>query len=70
MEFQLGITEIKPALAERWQVSDDGKIYTFYLCKGVKWHTSKNFKPSRELNADDVIYICFHAVKRSQSSIP
>ncbi|MDR5609759.1 dipeptide ABC transporter periplasmic-binding protein DppA [Arsenophonus sp.] len=56
VEFQLGTTEIKPALAERWQVSDDGKVYTFYLRKGVKWHTSKNFKPSREFNADDVIY--------------
>jgi ABC-type dipeptide transport system, periplasmic component len=31
--------------------------YTFNLRKGVKWHsTSKSFKPTRDFNADDVMF--------------
>lgn len=56
VEFKLGTTEIIPGLAESWDVSDDGKVYTFHLRKGVDWHTSKTFKPTRQFNADDVIY--------------
>ena len=45
-----------PALAESWEVSDDGLEYTFNLRKGVKFHTTKGFTPSRDFNADDVIF--------------
>jgi len=31
-------------LAERWEISPDGKIYTFYLKRGVKFHHGKPFK--------------------------
>ncbi|MFH1484650.1 MAG: ABC transporter substrate-binding protein [Chloroflexota bacterium] len=30
-------------LAERWEASPDGKVYTFYLHKNVKWHDGKPF---------------------------
>ncbi len=55
-EFKRGTTEIGPALAEKWDISADGTEYTFYLRKGVKFHTTKNFTPSRDFNADDVIF--------------
>ncbi|MDP2952663.1 MAG: ABC transporter substrate-binding protein, partial [Chloroflexota bacterium] len=34
-------TKIVPDLAERWEVSPDGKVYTFYLNKKAKFHDGK-----------------------------
>ncbi|RYD40023.1 MAG: ABC transporter substrate-binding protein, partial [Verrucomicrobiaceae bacterium] len=56
VEFAPGSTEVIPALAESWDVSADGKEYTFHLRPGVKWHTQPYFTPTRDLNADDVIF--------------
>lgn len=41
--------EIQPALAEDWEVSDDGTTYTFFLREGVTFHNGEVF------NADDVV---------------
>lgn len=51
-----GSIRIVPSLAERWDISPDGKVYTFYLRRGVKWHSNTHFKPTREFNADDVVF--------------
>ena len=56
VEFERGTTKIGPALATSWTISKDGLTYTFKLRKGVKFHTNKSFKPSRNFNADDVLY--------------
>ena len=56
VEFERGGTNVIPGLAESWDVSDDGMEYTFHLRKGVKFHTTKDFTPSRDFNADDVIF--------------
>lgn len=56
VEFKQGTTEIEPGLAESWEISEDGKTYTFNLRKGVKFHGNKDFTPTRELTADDVIW--------------
>ncbi|WP_218509503.1 ABC transporter substrate-binding protein [Variovorax sp. dw_308] len=58
VQFERGGTKVVPGLAEKWDINADGTEYTFHLRKGVKWHnTSKSFKPTRDLNADDVIFM-------------
>lgn len=56
VEFERGTTDIVPALAESWEISDDGLQYTFHLRKGAKFHTTNYFTPTREFNADDVLF--------------
>ncbi|WP_210546634.1 ABC transporter substrate-binding protein [Rhodoferax sp. PAMC 29310] len=57
VKFERGGTKVVPGLAESWTVSPDGLEYTFKLRKGVKWQSNKNFKPSRDFNADDVMFM-------------
>ncbi len=56
LEFKPGTTETEPGLAESWEISDDGLHYTFKLRQGVKFQTTDFFTPTRDLNADDVIF--------------
>ncbi|MEN0105199.1 MAG: ABC transporter substrate-binding protein [Pseudomonas sp.] len=56
VQFERGSTEVVPALAERWEVSADGLQYTFHLRHGVKFHSTDYFTPSRDFNADDVLF--------------
>ena len=55
-EFTPGSTKTQPSLAESWDVSPDGKVFTFHLRHGVKWHSNAMFKPTRDFNADDVLF--------------
>jgi dipeptide transport system substrate-binding protein len=56
VEFEQGTTNIQPGLAESWEISDDGLEYTFKLRPGVKFQTTDFFTPTRDMNADDVIF--------------
>lgn len=56
VQFERGTTTVVPGLAESWSVSDDGLEYTFNLRKGVKYQTTEFFTPTRDFNADDVIF--------------
>jgi ABC-type transport system substrate-binding protein len=48
VEFVPGTTEIQPALAESWEISDDNLEFTFHLREGVEFHDGTPF------NADAV----------------
>ena len=56
VSFVNGTTDVEPGLAEKWDISGDGLTYTFTLRKGVKFHTTKFFTPTRDFNADDVVF--------------
>ena len=56
VQFEPGTTNVVPGLAENYEVADDGLSVTFKLRPGVKFHTTDYFTPTRELNADDVIF--------------
>lgn len=50
IQFKDGSTELEPGLAERWDVSSDGLVYTFHLRPNVKFHDGTPF------NADAVLF--------------
>jgi oligopeptide transport system substrate-binding protein len=54
--------QIEPALAEKWDVSPDGKVYTFHLRKGVKFHNGRAFE------AGDVKYSWERALSPATAS--
>ncbi len=56
VEFERGSTNVVPGLATTWDISDDGLIYTFHLREGVKFQTTDYFTPTRDMNADDVVF--------------
>jgi len=56
VEFKHGTSEVIPGLAESWDISADGLEYTFHLRPGVKFQTTDYFTPTRDFNADDVIF--------------
>ena len=50
VDFDPETLEIVPRVAERWDISDDGTIYTFHLRKGVLFHNG------REVTAEDAAW--------------
>ncbi|WP_244490699.1 ABC transporter substrate-binding protein [Aureimonas frigidaquae] len=50
MDYEPGTTELRPDLAESYEISDDGTVFTFHLRDGVTFHNG------RALTAEDVKY--------------
>lgn len=52
------LLQIRPCIARKWEISDDGTTYTFILRRDVYYHNSPVFTGSkgRQVNADDVVY--------------
>ena len=56
------LEKIEPDLAERWESSPDGKIWTFYLRRGVQFHHGFG-----EMTADDVVFSLQKAANKETS---
>jgi len=50
VKYKPGTTEIEPCLATSWDISEDGRVFTFHLRKDVKFHDGTDF------NADAVVF--------------
>lgn len=49
LDFATGSTDVEPGLAESWEVSEDGTVWTFHLREGVTFHDGS------ALDANDVV---------------
>lgn len=50
MDYEPGTTNLRPGLAESYEIAEDGQAFTFKLRSGVKFHNG------REMTAEDVKY--------------
>ncbi len=64
VRVQPGTMTIEPDLAQQWDVSSDGLVYTFHLRHGVKWQRGLG-----EVTAADVVAHFQRAASRTSGSI-
>ena len=55
VEYNSSLTEIMPSIAASWEVSDDGKEYTFKLRDDVYFQPGQ-YQDGRQVTAEDIKY--------------
>ena len=63
LDYTPDTSDFIPNLAEKWDISPDGKVYTFSLRKGIKWHNGK------DVTAEDVKFT-FERLLDPQTAAP
>ncbi len=56
LAFKRGTAQLQPELATAWRVTPDARSFDFTLRRGVAFHRTPYFAPTREFNADDVVF--------------
>ncbi|MBI3369229.1 MAG: hypothetical protein HY021_12535 [Burkholderiales bacterium] len=56
LAFRRDGTALEARLAERWDIAPDARSVTFHLRRGVRFHRTASFTPTREFDADDVLF--------------
>lgn len=67
---------VRPGVAESWSVSNDGRVYTFKLRRGVKWHIAEDSKTEElfgkgnnpDITADDFVFALRRAVDKNTNA--
>ena len=54
--FNAVTAQAEPALAKRWEITDDGTVYTFHLRENLRWSTGE------PITAADIVYSWQRAV--------
>jgi oligopeptide transport system substrate-binding protein len=62
--------QIVPALAEKWELSEDGLTYIFFIRKNVKFHNNKCFHEGlgREVITQDIVDMFYRVYKNELSN--
>ncbi|MCX6795937.1 MAG: ABC transporter substrate-binding protein [Candidatus Falkowbacteria bacterium] len=61
--------ELVKDLVDNYEVSPDGKVYTFTIKSGIKWQAGNSIVSGSELNADDMVFT-FAAIQSKQYQSP
>ena len=56
LRFNGDDNHLEPSVAKSWHITKDGRKITLYLENNIPFHTTDYFTPTRNLNADDILF--------------